>query len=304
MNKSTVSPFGSLLADLRVEGAHNPARSRHARARDVAPRTPRSGGAPEPDLLLESGVVSGGRALPARSWRWAPALALHGAGLVALVILPVLIADELPSPAAAVGKVFLVPAAVAPPLPPASPARGVSEPASRKAAAATRTASLAVPAAPPAEIRPEDVIVPAPPAVPVTQADEGVPGGVEEGVPGGIVGGVIERASANESAPSSAVRVGGEIKEPRKLKNVAPVYPPVAARAMVEGVVILEIAIQPNGRVEDVRVLRGIPLLDAAAVAAARQWVFAPTLYGGVPVSVMMTVSMRFSLTQGVAASS
>ena len=39
---------------------------------------------------------------------------------------------------------------------------------------------------------------------------------------------------------------------------------------MVEGVVILEIAIAPNGKVDDVRVLRSIPLLDAAAVAAAR----------------------------------
>jgi len=67
--------------------------------------------------------------------------------------------------------------------------------------------------------------------------------------------------------------------------------------------VILEIAIAPNGRVDDVRVLRSIPLLDAAAVAAARQWVFAPTLYRGVPVSVTMTVSVRFSLSQGVAAS-
>ena len=299
MNPSTVSPFGSLLADLRVERVHSPAPSR-----PVAPRPPRLARAAEPDLLLESGVVSGGRPLPARSWRWAPALALHGVGLVALVVLPVFFADDLPSPAAAVGKVFVVPAAVAPPLPPAPPPRPAADPAPRKVAASTRPTSVAVPAAPPAVIKPEDVVAPAPPAIPVTQADEGVPGGVEEGVPGGIVGGVIERASVNESAPSSAIRVGGAIKEPRKLKNVAPVYPDVAARGRIEGVVILEVAIEPNGHVDDVRVLRSIPLLDAAAVAAARQWVFAPTLYRGVPVSVMMTVSVRFTLTQGAATSS
>src|SRR5204862_2115686 len=125
--------------------------------------------------------------------------------------------------------------------------------------------SLAASVVPRAEIKPEDVIGPAPPAIGAAHVDEGVPGAVEEGVPGGIVGGVIERESVNESA-SSAIRVGGAIKEPRKLKNVAPVYPAVAARGKVEGVVILEFAIQPNGRVEDVRVLRGIPLLDAAAV--------------------------------------
>jgi protein TonB len=300
---STVSPFGSLLDELRLERVYNPAPPRRVQSRELALRPPRLEGAPEPELLLESGVVSGGRARPARSWRWAPALALHGAGIVALIVAPVFLAEELPSPAASVGNVFLVPTALAPPLPPPPPARRAAEAAPRKDVASTRTASLAAPPAPRAEIKPEDVIAPAPPALTATHADEGVPGGVDEGVPGGIVGGVVERASVNE-APSSAVHVGGAIKEPKKLKNVAPVYPAVAARGKVEGVVILEIAIQPNGHVEDVRVLRGIPLLDAAAVAAARQWVFAPTLYGGVPVSVMMTVSMRFSLTQGVAASS
>jgi periplasmic protein TonB len=305
MNRSTVSPLGSLLADLRAEGVHSPTPSRPARTRQVAPRPPRPAGAPEPDLLLESGIVSGGRPLPARSWRWVPALALHGAGLVALVILPVLIADELPSPSAAASKVFLVPAPVAPPMPPAPPARraAAADPAPRKAGASTPAPSLAVPVAPVAEIKRDDMTVPAPPpAIPMLPADEGVPGGVEEGVPGGIVGGVIEPASVRDTEPS-AVRVGGEIKEPRKLKNVAPVYPAVAAAGKVEGVVILEIEIRPSGRVEDVRVLRGVPLLDAAAVDAARQWVFAPTLYRGVPVSVTMTVSVRFSLTQSASAS-
>jgi protein TonB len=126
----------------------------------------------------------------------------------------------------------------------------------------------------PAEVKPEELVPPVsldPPAAPAL-ADEGVPGGVDEGVPGAIVGGVLERVSATEPI-SPTLRVGGAIKEPR------------------------------NGRVDDVRVLRSIPLLDAAAVAAARQWVFTPTLVHGVPVSVAMTVSVRFSLSQGVAAS-
>ena len=60
-----------------------------------------------------------------------------------------------------------------------------------------------------------------------------------------------------------AVRVGGQIKEPKKLKNVAPVYPDIAKQARVQGVVILECTISPQGKVTDVKVLRGIPLLDA-----------------------------------------
>jgi protein TonB len=298
-----VSPLGSLLDELREERVYNPAPPRPPRVRAAAPRAARPDGAPEPELLLESGVVSGGRARPTRSWRWAPALALHGAAVLALIVGPVFLAEELPSPAAAVGKVFFVPTVVAPPLPPPPPARRAAEPAPRKDVAPARTSVLTAPTAPRTEIKPEDVIQPPPPAIAATQVDEGVPGGVDEGVPGGIVGGVLERAAVDEWAPASAVRVGGAIKEPRKLKNVAPVYPAVAARGKVEGVVILEIAIQPNGRVEDVRVLRGIPLLDAAAVEAARQWVFAPTLFRGVPVSVLMTVSVRFNLTSGVVAS-
>jgi protein TonB len=226
---------------------------------------------------------------------------LHGGFVAAVVAVPLLMPDDLPSPVTG-AKVFFV-QAMAPPPPPAPPAprRAAAPTAVRPSASATRAATPAPDVTRP-EIKPEDVIEPAPPALAAVALDEGVPGGVDEGVPGGIVGGVIEKVSASEPV-SPTLRVGGAIKEPRKLKNVAPVYPDVAARGMVEGVVILEIAIEPSGHVDDVRVLRSIPLLDAAAVAAARQWVFAPTLYRGVPVSVTMTVSVRFSLTQGASAS-
>ena len=299
--RSIVSPLGSLLADLRSEGVRHPTPARHASARPARPRSPRPEGAPEPDLLLESGVVSGGRAHPSRSWRWAPALAVHAAFLAAVIAVPLLLPDDLPSPVTG-ARVFFV-QAIAPPPPPPPPAHSlpVARTAAPRPSVATR-ATTPVSAVARAEVKPEDVMPPASFDVPTPPADEGVPGGVDEGVPGAIVGGVIEKVSATEPV-SPTLRVGGAIKEPRKLKNVAPVYPDVASRAMVEGIVILEIAIEPNGKVDDVRVLRSIPLLDAAAVAAARQWVFAPTLYRGVPVSVTMTVSVRFSLTQGASAS-
>jgi hypothetical protein len=46
----------------------------------------------------------------------------------------------------------------------------------------------------------------------------------------------------------------------------------------------------------DVKVLRGVPLLDEAAVEAVRQWVYTPTLVNGVPTPVMMTVTVHFRL--------
>jgi len=94
-----------------------------------------------------------------------------------------------------------------------------------------------------------------------------------------------------------AVRVGGQIKEPRKVKDIKPVYPDIAKQARVQGVVILECTISPQGRVTDVKVLRGIPLLDAAAQEAVKQWVYTPTLLNGVPVPVIMTVTVNFRLS-------
>jgi protein TonB len=93
------------------------------------------------------------------------------------------------------------------------------------------------------------------------------------------------------------VRVGGQIKEPKKLKDVKPVYPQIATQARVQGVVILECTISPQGKVVDVKVLRGIPLLDQAAIDAVKQWVYTPTLLNGVPVPVIMTVTVNFKLS-------
>ena len=75
-----------------------------------------------------------------------------------------------------------------------------------------------------------------------------------------------------------------------------PVYPSIAQSARVQGVVIVEATIGPDGRVSDARVLRSIPLLDQAALDAVRQWVFTPTLLNGVPVPVIMTVTVNFTL--------
>ena len=91
-----------------------------------------------------------------------------------------------------------------------------------------------------------------------------------------------------------ALRVGGDIKPPRKIRDVKPVYPPVAREAGVAGVVIIEVKIGTDGRVEEGHVLRSIPLLDQAALDAVRQWEFEPTLMNGAPVPIMMTVTVNF----------
>jgi protein TonB len=93
------------------------------------------------------------------------------------------------------------------------------------------------------------------------------------------------------------VRVGGLIKQPVKTKDVKPIYPAIAQSARVQGVVIIEAVIGTNGKVTDVRVLRGQPLLDQAALDAVKQWEYTPTLLNGVPTPVIMTVTVNFTLS-------
>ena len=124
----------------------------------------------------------------------------------------------------------------------------------------------------------------------------GVDGGLAGGVVGGITGGIPEAPPPPPPPPTQPVRVGGNIKPPQKLKHVNPVYPPIAQSARVQGIVIIEATIGPSGAVQDARVLRSIPLLDASALDAVKQWQFTPTLLNGVPVPVIMTVTVQFTL--------
>jgi protein TonB len=115
------------------------------------------------------------------------------------------------------------------------------------------------------------------------------------GVPGGIVGGVVGGVPESPAA-SAPVRVGGEIREPKKIRHASPVYPELAVAARVHGSVILACIVSPQGLVTDVRLVRGIPLLNTAAIDAVKQWMYTPTLKDGVPVPVILTVTVRFDL--------
>jgi protein TonB len=103
-------------------------------------------------------------------------------------------------------------------------------------------------------------------------------------------------AEAIEQARKDAIRVGGKIRPPTKTKNVLPEYPAAAKSAGVQGVVIIEAVIGADGKVADAKVLRSVPQLDAAAVAAVKQWEFTPTLLNGKAVPVVMTVTVNFKL--------
>jgi protein TonB len=92
------------------------------------------------------------------------------------------------------------------------------------------------------------------------------------------------------------LRIGGDIRPPAKVRDVKPIYPPIAQSARVQGVVIIEAVIDTEGRVVDARILRSIPLLDQAALDAVQQWQYTPTVVNNTPQAVIMTVTVNFAL--------
>lgn len=105
--------------------------------------------------------------------------------------------------------------------------------------------------------------------------------------------------TASPARSPSPLRIGGNIRTPRKLVNVPPVYPASMREAGREGVVQMEAVIGVDGAVHAIRVLSANihPDFAVAAVDAVRQWRFDPTLLNGEPVEVTMVVTVAFSLS-------
>lgn len=209
---------------------------------------------------------------------------IFGAAMLAPVVAPGLL------PTAPALLVFAAPAP--PPSPPPGPP-AATPPAEGARASAER--SDAAPVAAPDAIGPE---APTPSSVP---AGIGVVGGVEGGLD--LPGTAITSVPAPPPPPAQPpppVRPGGNVKVPVKTRHVPPVYPRLAQQAGVEGIVILEATIDVDGRVRDVRVLRSEPMLDQAAIDAVMQWRFTPTLLNGVPVPIIMSVTVHFTLREAL----
>ena len=83
---------------------------------------------------------------------------------------------------------------------------------------------------------------------------------------------------------------------PEAITKVKPDYPDIAREAGVDGVVLVQALVGKDGKVKDVRVVKPIPMLNDAAIAAVRQWVFKPALSNNKPVAVWVAVPVRFSL--------
>ncbi|HTM02821.1 MAG TPA: energy transducer TonB, partial [Vicinamibacterales bacterium] len=111
-----------------------------------------------------------------------------------------------------------------------------------------------------------------------------------------LVNGGTTRSIGPGFTTQTPIRVGGAVRAPTRTKNVAPEYPAIAQSSRVQGIVIVEATIDEQGRIAEARILRSIPLLDQAALDAEKQWEYTPTLLNGMPVPVIMTVTVNFTL--------
>jgi periplasmic protein TonB len=215
-----------------------------------------------------------------RKWYTVPvSLALHTVAVLTAVIVPLMATGALPVP---YNEVIFVPVMSAPlPAPPPVHRSDLPKPPVNQNAAPLET--------------PETI----------TQEPESFEVDVPEGLGLHDLGLFEGKTALIEPPPLPAlpppkvekpVRAGGDVKPPQKIHDVLPIYPPIAQAARAQGVVIVEAVIGTDGRVQNARILRSAPLLDEAALAAVRQWIYTPTRLNGQPVSVVMTVTVRFQL--------
>lgn len=97
-------------------------------------------------------------------------------------------------------------------------------------------------------------------------------------------------------AAADAIQIGPGMKPPQVTKSGRPRYTPEALKAKIQGTVIMQIVVGTNGKVRDARVIRSLPMLDEAALAAAREWEFAPTIVDGKPVPVLLMLELDFNV--------
>jgi TonB family protein len=94
------------------------------------------------------------------------------------------------------------------------------------------------------------------------------------------------------------LRVGGDVKAPKVIKRVEPVYTEEARKARITGIVIVEAVIDKTGAVRETQVLKGLPNgLSEAALDAIKQWTFEPATKDGQPVDVIFNLTMNFQLS-------
>jgi len=213
-------------------------------------------------------------------------IAAHSVAIAAIIVAPLFAPDALPAPQQAL-RFFAIPSIVPPvPVPPLPRSSGPRSPVQNRTVGQT-----AAPREAPSEIRPETGNET---NISRRGSGSGVIGSVDDLTQ--VTIGLVELPQPPPAPRAVPVRLHVGIRTPQKLVEVPPIYPPAARIARVEGVVIIDATIDEQGNVVGTRVRNSAPLLEQAALEAVKQWKFTPTLLNGVPVPVIMTVTVKFTL--------
>ncbi len=284
---TSIDHLSGLGAGLRIGPRVGPSR---AEKKKQIPASSRPQSIEDGDLFHGSLIVSGGEARPRNLWAAAGSLTFQLVLLAAVVVIPLFHTDILPK-REMLTTLYLQPPAAAP------IATSLRTPTPTSTYTPTSTAISA----------PVNKTQEAPPTLAGTVGGVvgGVPGGVIGGVPGGMLNEVLGRrgvpvlAKAPEPTPIKRIRLAQRIVEANLIHDVTPTYPPEAGRARIEGTVVLLAVIGKDGRVLDVRVESGLPILAQAAMDAVKQWCYRPYLLNGEPVEVDSRITINFTLSRG-----
>src|SRR5262245_51643255 len=203
----------------------------------------------------------------------------HATAIVMLLVIPLMATGTLPVPKSGSMVVAVLPPPL--PSPPPAPVKTTPKPVVNGDAA---------PVVAPHGIPPEPE-----PITPFEDQTKPVIG-IVGGFGGPIETMIVEPPPAPKPAVPKPVHAGSLVRQPAKIHDVGPAYPAIALAARKEGIVIIEATIGVGGRVQDARILRSDALLDQAALDAVLQWIYTPTTLNGVPVPVILTVTVPFSL--------
>jgi TonB family protein len=113
-----------------------------------------------------------------------------------------------------------------------------------------------------------------------------------------VAAGLIAASFASVSA-QEIYKVGKDVSAPVPVTQVKPDYTAEAKAQRIEGAVALDVVINADGKVRDVKVAKSLDSvfgLDKSAVAAAKEWTFEPATKDGKAVAVQVTIQMTFTL--------
>jgi periplasmic protein TonB len=207
--------------------------------------------------------------------------------LAVLILIPLIYTEALPK--AMLSTLLIAPPPPPPPPPPPAAVKTVVKPVARLIQAGKLMQPRAIP---------KEVAVFKEAELPPDVIPSAGPGGVFGGIPGGNMIAAAGPAAPAPPKPTAPARIkqGGNVTAASIITQTRPVYPPLARQARIQGNVVLHAIIDKDGKVAQLEVISGHPLLVQAALDAVRQWRYKPTLLNGDPVEVDTTITVTFTM--------